>query len=92
MPAPISDLNIQENLKTCIKKPAALGGNLHTATEEQIEALAALLGSTTFTGKVLRVLVRRLRHPERDYTNNELEVLLALTIALERNGMWREWR
>ncbi|HXA25624.1 MAG TPA: hypothetical protein VNW90_25375 [Acetobacteraceae bacterium] len=78
MPVPISDLNIQEKFKTSDKK--------HTI--DRIAALADTLRSPTFTGEVLRVLVNRLRHPERAYTSKELEMLLLLTLALERAGMW----
>lgn len=50
--------------------------------------LAGILHSAHWTGEVLRVLVRRLRHPDKPYTNKELEVLLLLTLALKRAGMW----
>lgn len=51
-------------------------------------ALDKALRSPGVTGQVLRVLVGRLRHPERAYTSKDLEVLLLLTAALQRAGMW----
>ena len=76
-----SDPNIQEKLKTNTNKA-------HRPVELQVMVLAGILRSPRFLGKVLRVLVDRLRHPDRPYTNRELEVLLLLTLALERAGMW----
>jgi hypothetical protein len=94
MPVPISDLNIQEKFKTSDKKPTAKPHEAELAhsgappPDTRIAALADTLRSSTFTGEVLRILVNRLRHPERAYTNRELEMLLLLTLALERAGMW----
>lgn len=76
-----SDLNIQEKLKTGIKTP-----------EAQIAQLTALLRSPRLPGKALRVLaglVRRMPPPRTPYTGQELEVLLLLSTALKRAGMWR---
>jgi hypothetical protein len=80
-----TDPTIQEKHKT------TTGG---TGTSEpcvvlQVSVLAAMLRSRHFPGEVLRVLVRRLRHPEWPYTDRELRVLLVLTLALQRNGMWK---
>jgi hypothetical protein len=87
MPVPASPTNIQENIKTCDKKLTV--GNPHSRpSEEQIEWLASLLVSRGPLGGVLRVLTDRLRHPGRPYTNRELEVLLLVTCALERAGLW----
>lgn len=58
--------------------------------KEQVLVLTDLLHSPDWVGEVLRVLVRRLRHPGKPYTSKELEVLLLLTLALERAGMWAE--
>lgn len=87
-----ASLNIQEKLKTSDKKrtdlPAISSGGDDTPAEAKITVLAGILRSPGFTGEVLRVLARRLRYPGLAYTSKELEILLALTVALERAGMW----
>jgi hypothetical protein len=92
VPAIRSDLNIQEKRKTTDKIPVPKPPNATSTAgpppDTRVEALADTLRSSTFTGEVLRVLVRRLRHPEHAYTSKELEMLLLLTLALDRAGMW----
>jgi hypothetical protein len=85
------DLNIQEKDKNTVKTllpPGMLANTRAAPTEAQITLLAASLRSPHFTGQVLRVLVRRLRYPENPYTSKDLEILLLVTMALERAGMW----
>lgn len=47
-----------------------------------------MLRSPHWLGDVLRVLTVRLRHPNQPYTSKELEILMLLTLALRRAGMW----
>jgi hypothetical protein len=44
-------------------------------------ALANWLHSHELVGQVLRVLIHRLREPQAPYTDEELSVLLALSVA-----------
>jgi hypothetical protein len=91
MPAPIPDSNIQEKLKTPNKKRAAKPRTkaLPAPPEARVAALAALLRSPGYLGQLLRVLARLLRDPGKSPTSQDLEMLLLLTVALERAGMWR---
>jgi hypothetical protein len=91
MRVPISELNIQEKSKTSDKKPtvtAPAPDKPRPDVPDLIALLTSLVTEDSPTGDVMRVLVRRLRYPDRAYTNQELEVLLALTLALEYAGMW----
>jgi hypothetical protein len=89
MRVPVSELNIQEKIKNSDKKPAVTPPMpVKPEPDARIALLTGLLTEDSPTGEVLRVLVRRLRYPGLAYTSRELEVLLTLTIALERAGMW----
>lgn len=57
--------------------------------EMKITVLAGLLRSSHWYGEVLRTLTNRLRHPAKPYSDKDLEVLLLLTLALERAGIGR---
>jgi len=86
-----ASLNIQEKLKTSDKNRTDLpatspGGDL--PCEIKIATLVNVLRSPDWAGDVLRVLTRRLRYPGLAYTSKELEILLLVTVALERAGMW----
>ena len=90
MPIPVK-LNIQEKLKNTDKKrseKAHKPPGVDPPADARIAVLVGLLRSPDFTGEVLRVLTRRLRNPGLPYTSKELEILLLLTVALERAGMW----
>lgn len=80
-------LNIQEKVKNTITKGPVDNG-LAERANRKIAALDKALRSPGVTGQVLRVLVGRLQHPQRNYTGKELEILLLLTAALKRAGMW----
>lgn len=66
--------NIQKNLKTLKNKGDA-----------PVELLAKALRSPGPIGKSLRMLVRRVRHPEKPYSHEDLIMLLLLSLALRRN-------
>lgn len=66
MPQNIAPINIQENVKNYEKETAAL---------------RSWLRSRTLLGQVLRVLVGRLKYPERPYSSLDLQVLLLLSLA-----------
>jgi len=83
-----ADLNIQEKVKTTISGHAFVGSSTEARASEVFEMLIA----PGWPGTVVRVLVTRLRYPDRPYTGNELEVLLALTLALQHAGLWKERR
>lgn len=87
-----SEPNIQEKHNSTSTQRATAptsASGIGQPPETHVEVLAVLLRSSDFTGDVLRVLVHRVRHPAKPYTSKELEVLLTLTLALERAGMWR---
>lgn len=51
--------------------------------------LAALLKDHHFVARAFRALAHRLVEPASPYTNDDLEMLLLVTLALDRAGLWR---
>lgn len=54
---------------------------LNTASAEPVEILTHALAGADPVGRALRALINRLRHPDRALTDEEAEILLALSIA-----------
>lgn len=71
-------LNIHKNSKY-------LKGKEDSVPNGTIAYLAEALKSPGPLGKALRTLVRRVRHPRSAYTEEDLEQLLVLSLALARN-------
>ena len=55
------------------------------ATNElEVKVVSRWLRSRSLLGRVLRVLVRRLKHPGAPYTDRDLAILLLISVAQER--------
>lgn len=52
--------------------------NLH---DPKVELMRRWLHSPTLLGQVLRVLLHRLKYPQAPYTNDELAILMLLSVA-----------
>lgn len=68
-------INIQENNKNY---------------EIQRALVRGWLKSNTLFGQVLRVLVRRIKHPEQPYSSLDLQVLLLISLAEEDPPGWNK--
>lgn len=57
-------------------------GKKHFCTQHpQVRLLRQWLQSDTLLGAVLRVLLHRLKYPDAPYTNEELAILMLLSVA-----------
>ena len=66
-----------------------LGKYLNTKQQKQVTMLTRMLSDGTLTGRVLQVLIGRIRNPEGPYSDEDLEVLLLVSLAEKRAALER---
>ena len=66
-----------------------LGKYLNTKQQKQVAMLTRMLSDGSLTGRVLQVLIGRIRNPEGPYSDEDLEVLLLVSLAEKRAALER---
>jgi hypothetical protein len=66
-----------------------LGKYLNTKQQKQVTMLTRMLSDGSLTGRVLQVLIGRIRNPEGPYSDEDLEVLLLVSLAEKRAALER---
>ena len=61
--------------------PPNIQEKVKNSDEIQLTLVRSWLRSKSLYGRILRVLIRRLKYPQANYTSPELEVLLLLSLA-----------